>query len=372
MTTSPARTRSAPSTASASTTPTPAPARSYSSGPSRPGCSAVSPPTSAQPAMRAALGDAADDLGDPLRDDLAAGDVVDHEQRLGAADHEVVDDHRRPGRGRSCRACPCAWAIVSLVPTPSVEVASSGLRVLGEVDARTARRSRRGRRPPRAGWRGRPWPSSARRRGRRPRCRRRRRRRSRRDVGVGHGRLSASSAPPATRSRSIPSGLAAIASVSLRRPLDALEHVLADQVRVGQLDRVVAGEAGRHSRCSGIVGRRDQPVERDVAERVGADRARGSRRRRGRWRSARPGRRSRCRRSTATCTGGEEMRTCTSSGAGLAQHPHQRALGVAAHDRVVDDDEPLAARCTSRSGLSLSRMPSWRMVCDGWMNVRPT
>ena len=28
--------------------------------------------------------------------------------------------------------------------------------------------------------------------------------------------------------------------------------------------------------------------------------------------------------------------------AGLAQHPHDRALGVAAHDRVVDDHEPLA------------------------------
>ena len=30
-------------------------------------------------------------------------------------------------------------------------------------------------------------------------------------------------------------------------------------------------------------------------------------------------------------------------GARLAQHPHQRPLGVAAHDRVVDDDQPLAA-----------------------------
>ena len=29
--------------------------------------------------------------------------------------------------------------------------------------------------------------------------------------------------------------------------------------------------------------------------------------------------------------------------AGLAQHPDQRPLGVAAHDRVVDDDQPLAA-----------------------------
>ena len=28
--------------------------------------------------------------------------------------------------------------------------------------------------------------------------------------------------------------------------------------------------------------------------------------------------------------------------AGLAQHPDQRALGVAAHDRVVDHDQPLA------------------------------
>ena len=31
-------------------------------------------------------------------------------------------------------------------------------------------------------------------------------------------------------------------------------------------------------------------------------------------------------------------------GAGLAQHPDQGALGVAAHDRVVDDDEPLDPR----------------------------
>ena len=27
---------------------------------------------------------------------------------------------------------------------------------------------------------------------------------------------------------------------------------------------------------------------------------------------------------------------------------------------------------TSRSGFSLSRMPSWRIVCEGWMKVRPT
>ena len=50
MTTSPARTRSGPSSSSASTTPVAAPATSYSSGASRPGCSAVSPPTRAVPA----------------------------------------------------------------------------------------------------------------------------------------------------------------------------------------------------------------------------------------------------------------------------------------------------------------------------------
>ena len=70
-----------------------APATSYSSGSSSPGCSAVSPPTSAQPACDAGLGDALDDRGDPLGHDPAGGDVVGHEQRLGAADDEVVDDH---------------------------------------------------------------------------------------------------------------------------------------------------------------------------------------------------------------------------------------------------------------------------------------
>ena len=36
------------------------------------------------------------------------------------------------------------------------------------------------------------------------------------------------------------------------------------------------------------------------------------------------------------------MRTWTSSGAGLAEHPDLGTLGVAADDRVVDDDQPLA------------------------------
>ena len=57
---------------SASTTPVAAPATSYSSGSSSPGCSAVSPPTRAQPASSQPVGDAADDRRDPLGDDLAA------------------------------------------------------------------------------------------------------------------------------------------------------------------------------------------------------------------------------------------------------------------------------------------------------------
>ena len=43
--------------------------------------------------LGAGLGDALDDVGDALGDDLAAGDVVGHEQRLGAAHDEVVDEH---------------------------------------------------------------------------------------------------------------------------------------------------------------------------------------------------------------------------------------------------------------------------------------
>jgi hypothetical protein len=70
-----------------------APATSYSSGSSSPGCSAVSPPTRATPACSHARRDAADDGRDALGHDLAARDVVGHEEGLGAADDDVVDDH---------------------------------------------------------------------------------------------------------------------------------------------------------------------------------------------------------------------------------------------------------------------------------------
>ena len=45
------------------------------------------------PRLLARAGDAADDGGDALGHDLAGGDVVGHEERLGAAHDDVVDDH---------------------------------------------------------------------------------------------------------------------------------------------------------------------------------------------------------------------------------------------------------------------------------------
>jgi hypothetical protein len=55
----------------------------------------------------------------------------------------------------------------------------------------------------------------------------------------------------------------------------------------------------------------------------------------------------------------------------LAQHADQRRWVL---PRTIESSTTTSRlpAITSRSGLSLSRMPSWRIVCDGWMNVRPT
>lgn len=99
MMTSPSCTRCGPGSSSASTTPVAAPATSYSSTPRRPGCSAVSPPTSAVPAASQAAA-MPHDAGDALGDHLAGGDVVGHEQGLGAHHHDVVDHaHEVPPDG---------------------------------------------------------------------------------------------------------------------------------------------------------------------------------------------------------------------------------------------------------------------------------
>ena len=93
-----------------------------------PGISAVSPPISAQPACSqpaamplttsAATGDV----------ELAAGEVVEEEQRLGALHEDVVDAHRHQVDADRVVAASASKASLSLVPTPSVPETSTGSR----------------------------------------------------------------------------------------------------------------------------------------------------------------------------------------------------------------------------------------------------
>src|SRR3954469_15458159 len=125
------------------------------------------------------------------------------------------------------------------------------------------------------------------------------------------------------------------------RARDALEHVLAEQLRRGQVDRVFPVEAGAAQLVAGDGRRRSELLERDVTERVGSDRradlgggqAVGEELgERGEVDAveARPLHRRR---------GDPHVHL---GGAGLTEHPDDGALRVAAHDRVVDDDDPLA------------------------------
>src|SRR3954454_12163007 len=122
---------------------------------------------------------------------------------------------------------------------------------------------------------------------------------------------------------------------------DALEHVLPEQLRSRQVDGVLAVEAGA-AELVGLDGRRGRELlERDVAEGVRADRRADLVDRqavgdelgeRGEVDAveARPLHRWR---GDADVYLGRP---------GLAQHAHDGPLGVAADDRVVDDDDPLA------------------------------
>ncbi|GAB3995045.1 hypothetical protein GCM10029992_11220 [Glycomyces albus] len=120
-----------------------------------------------------------------------------------------------------------------------------------------------------------------------------------------------------------------------------LEQVLADQVGRGQFDGVLAVEAGHAEPGSGLLGGPHQTLLGDVAERVGAD--------------------LRADAVHIEATGdqlgaGGEVDAVEAGpfhrrgrdadvdldGPGLAQHPDQRPLRVAAHDRVIDDDQSLA------------------------------
>ncbi len=139
---------------SSSTTPTPVADMSYSCGRSTPGCSAVSPPSSEQPAVRQPSAMPAAIAATLLRHDLAAGDVVQQEQRLGAAGHQVVDDHRDKvdadrvvdvhllrddaawcRRRRSTRRAAGCWYLLQVQPEQSGEAAdvADDLRPPGAV-----------------------------------------------------------------------------------------------------------------------------------------------------------------------------------------------------------------------------------------------
>ena len=194
-----------------------------------------------------------------------------------------------------------AWAIATLVPTPSAELASSGLVVgleragveepgeaadaadhlgaaglvdpdLHQLDGLVAGLDRDAGRLVRGPGR---WLAH--------RARRR------------HGRSSASAAPPP-----VERGGQAV-GVDQRRHL---EQVLAEELRLGQLHRVDAVEA----RAAQVVGRHGRRLDRAARGRCRRASRRRSRRRSrrstGRWRSARHGWRSRCRRSTATSPAG--------------------------------------------------------------------
>jgi hypothetical protein len=90
-----------------------------------PGISAVSPPISAQPAcLQPSAMPATTALGD-IRVELAGGEIVEEEQRLGALHDQIVDAHRdQIDPDASWRS----WSIASLtlVPTPSLAATSSG------------------------------------------------------------------------------------------------------------------------------------------------------------------------------------------------------------------------------------------------------
>ena len=70
-------------------------------------------------------------------------------------------------------------------------------------------------------------------------------------------------------------------------------------------------------------------------------------------------------------TGGDEIRMWTSA-APASRSIRTRARWVLPRTIESSTTTSRLPRITSRSGLSLSRMPNCRMVCDGWMNVRPT
>src|SRR4051812_47676457 len=150
-----------------------------------------------------------------------------------------------------------AWAIATLVPTPSVEVASSGrvYRVSAEASNSPAKPPR----PPiisgRRAFSIHPFISS---------------------IAVSAAWMltpaSAYALPAGDSSDTTLLGVVEDGErLAVRRPLERrLQQVLAEQALVGQRDRVLAGEAGLAEPVRLLAGGLDHPVQGDVAEAVGA------------------------------------------------------------------------------------------------------
>ena len=237
-----------------------------SPGSIRPGCSAVSPPTRAQPASRQPAATPADELGDLLRVEPPDRDVVEEEQRLGAAADDVVGAHR--DEVEADRVVAAERRGDRGLRADAVGRRDEDRLAIARRDRDRRRRTRRARRAPPAGGCSRRRPASARPPGRRRRRRRPTpRRRPRRASATGRDQRLSS-------------------RMNLREA-----DVVRDRLRVA------AVEAGEAEPLVRQVERGEDAADREVAERVGADELADLLARSGSPRSApsRPG--CRCRRS---------------------------------------------------------------------------
>ncbi len=91
-----------------------------------PGCSAISPPRSAQPACRHPSATPDTSCLHLIGVELPGDDVVEEEQRLGPHADEVVDAHGDEVDADGVEAAGVAAATVAFVPTPSVDATSTG------------------------------------------------------------------------------------------------------------------------------------------------------------------------------------------------------------------------------------------------------
>src|SRR4051794_37674348 len=278
--------------------------------------------------------------------------------KSGSAPQTTRSSTTIPTRSKPMVSCtPSAWAIATLVPTPSVEVASTGWSMPFRALA-----SNRPAKPPR------PLSTSGRR------------------VLATQAFIRSTARSPASMSTPAaayalcpvpgvhegrpPCWVGVMSGPRLRpaegvgradpgdddlEPVDVpaargllgrlvgravLEDALAEPLRERQLDGVDPVEAGPAELVLATVGRRDEAVQADVAERVGADRAAD-------LLDVQPGR-------DQLGPGGEVDavearpfarrrgdRDVYRGRTRLAEHPDQGALGVAAHDRVVDHHQAL-------------------------------